>query len=745
MNQDKFSKYSDYLISGAQKVVLDIAKLIVDLNKKIIKNPSNIIFERKIYEKKVEKIINNFDKEWQYWADEDLAKAYIAGIKEAEKLILASGNKPNKSGEISGKLLLRDFAPPPGIPEIPGQVSMLFSSAGYANHETFFGVFRQSAYYSLEGQHVQLMRAANDIYRDIAVMAGESHYSEADIFTRRKFSQSMLDEFSRKGIQSITYKNGAKYSIDTYCEMMGRTLTGRCALQANINRMMESGYYLGIVSSHFRACDLCTPYEGVTLSMDGKSNEYESIWDAELQGLFHPNCYSNDTEVYTSNGWKLFKDVEPLDKIFSLNPNSHIPEMIEWKEKFNYFENEMIEFKSNSFDLLVTKNHNMYIGINSHTENKKKIIKWKIETAENCLTKNFRQLRCVNWEGLDLEYDTFGYTKKDFAFFLGIYMSEGSTDKNRSGKLGRVVISQYKESGINEIEKRLIPMGFYFSGNRFVKDNIKLANYLKQFGYSYEKYIPDFILNEKPEIIREFLNAFLIGDGSIRKNKSKLKNIESFERVYFTSSKKLADQLGECILKIGKYPSFTLQKTKGKLQKFKNGEYVCNHDIWRIHENNSKMSYHNISKTTKHRGIQSEIVDNYNDFVYCLELEKYHIMLVRRNGKVAWSGNCLHDVSPFFESVGAITPSVDPAEQELIDQYGYNEAQKMSYAAQQKQRYIERNIRNWKRREVVSLDSNAKDYSSKKIREWQAKQRDHLNNNTYLRRKYEREQIKNAY
>jgi len=396
MNQDKFSKYSDYLIAGAQKVVLDIAKLVVNLNRKIIRNPQNIIFERRIYQEKVTKIIKTFDKEWKLWADEDLAKAYISGIKDAERSILTSGNKLNKSGEISGKLLLRDFAPPPGIPEIPGQISMLFSSAGYANHETFFGVFRQSAYYSLEGQQVQLMRAANDIYRDIAIMAGENHYSEADIFTRRKFSQSMLNEFSRKGVQSITYKNGARYSIDTYCEMLGRTLTGRCALQANINRMTESGYNLGIVSAHFRACDFCTPYEGVTLSMDGKSKEYESIWDAELQGLFHPNC--------------------------------------------------------------------------------------------------------------------------------------------------------------------------------------------------------------------------------------------------------------------------------------------------------------------------------------------------------------LHDVSPFFEDVGNILPaSIDPHEQDLIDQYGYNEAQKMSYAAQQKQRYIERNIRNWKRREVVSLDSKTKDYSNKKIREWQKKQREHLNDNQYLRRKYEREQIKKAH
>src|SRR4030042_1971085 len=195
---------------------------------------------------------------------------------------------------------------------------------------------------------------------------------------------------------------------------------------------------------------------------------------------------------------------------------------------------------------------------------------------------------------------------------------------------------------------------------------------------------------------------------NIRKNKSKLKDIESISKTYFTTSTKLAEQIGECILKVGKYPSFTLQKTKGKLQKHWNGDYSCNYDIWVIRENNSKMSYHNISKANSHRGIQSKIID-YNGMVYCLELEKHHIMLVRRNGKISWCGNCKHDVAAFFEEYSEpVSAPLDPAEERLVNENGYSEAQKIAYKAQEKQRYIERQIRMYKRREAVGLDELSK-------------------------------------
>jgi hypothetical protein len=99
-----------------------------------------------------------------------------------------------------------------------------------------------------------------------------------------------------------------------------------------------------------------------------------------------------------------------------------------------------------------------------------------------------------------------------------------------------------------------------------------------------------------------------------------------------------------------------------------------------------------------------------------------------------------------IEGISEITPPrLATGEQELVDRYGYNEAQKISYKAQVKQRYIERNIRNWKRKEIVSLNNNEKIRAKNKIKEWQEKQRNHLDENTFLKRKYNREQIKTAH
>src|SRR4030042_520022 len=683
INQGTYENLSYDLEIAAEQAVYDIGMALVALNKALIRDHNNVSKARAIFQLKVNRIAKEFKKAADKFSNNSMSDAYILGIRSSDAELRAAGKKGLATNKIvRGSSLIRN-PPMAPIPEIPGQILLKFK--GFESHTQFFGVFRSAAYYSLEDKPFQIMRKADDIFRKIAVQVGEQSFKEGDIITRRQISQKLLDGYAKAGLQSITYKNGARHSLDTYCEMLGRTMTGRCAVQASLNRFVERGYSLGIISAHFRSCDLCSPYEGTIVSLDGKDNRYPTIWDAETQGLFHANCYSDDTEVYTSNGWKLFKDVENKDKIFSLNPNSHIPEWVDYVKKFEYNPgNEMISFKSNSFDLLVTKNHNMYIGVNSHAENQKKIIKWKIETAENCLTKNFKQLRCVNWEGLDLEYNTFGYTKKELSFLLGIFMAEGHTEKDNN----RIVITQY---------------------------------------------------------IKEFLTAFLIGDGSIRKNKSKLKDIESISKTYFTTSTKLAEQIGECILKVGKYPSFTLQKTKGKLQKHWNGDYSCNYDIWVIRENNSKMSYHNISKANSHRGIQSKIID-YNGMVYCLELEKHHIMLVRRNGKISWCGNCKHDVAAFFEEyTEPVSAPLDPAEERLVNENGYSEAQKIAYKAQEKQRYIERQIRMYKRREADCLDELSKQKARNKIKEWQGVQRQHLNNNEFLRRKYEREQIKKAH
>lgn len=64
-----------------------------------------------------------------------------------------------------------------------------------------------------------------------------------------------------------------------------------------------------------------------------------------------------------------------------------------------------------------------------------------------------------------------------------------------------------------------------------------------------------------------------------------------------------------------------------------------------------------------------------------------------------------------------------------------------NYEAEQQQRYMERMIRKYKRLEAGSLDAENVNKASDKVKQWQEKLRQHLNENPQLRRSYSREKL----
>lgn len=91
--------------------------------------------------------------------------------------------------------------------------------------------------------------------------------------------------------------------------------------------------------------------------------------------------------------------------------------------------------------------------------------------------------------------------------------------------------------------------------------------------------------------------------------------------------------------------------------------------------------------------------------------------------------NCRHSYFPFFEGIS--TPS--------FEKYDSEENYKL-YEAQQQQRYNERKIREWKRRrdvkEAAGLDTTKE---KAKVREWNKRNKDFVENNPRLKRNYGRE------
>lgn len=92
--------------------------------------------------------------------------------------------------------------------------------------------------------------------------------------------------------------------------------------------------------------------------------------------------------------------------------------------------------------------------------------------------------------------------------------------------------------------------------------------------------------------------------------------------------------------------------------------------------------------------------------------------------------NCRHTLTTYFEGVTQL-PKV-PDGKEAIK----------TYEAEQRQRYMERQIRKWKRIEAGSVDAENVNAAADKVREWQNRLGQHLRDNPELRRDYPREQNK---
>lgn len=70
------------------------------------------------------------------------------------------------------------------------------------------------------------------------------------------------------------------------------------------------------------------------------------------------NCFSQDTEILTDNGWKTFDSLKKEDKVLQYDPKLDvssfvIPDEIVWER----YKGKMIQFEGKTTDILVTPNH----------------------------------------------------------------------------------------------------------------------------------------------------------------------------------------------------------------------------------------------------------------------------------------------------------------------------------------------------------------------------------------------------
>ena len=451
-----------------------------------------------------------------------------------------------------------------------------------------------------------------------------------------------------------------KKAIRQRAENLARTETIRASNSGRYNtwsQAISEGLLPSTVSVRWitagdeRVCFFCGPLdntvvgfrESFSASVERQNGSISTL--AEIHPPLHPLCYDKETEVYTDSGWKLFKDLTGKEQILSIDPDT---QEIEWLPYIKYIEypyvGKMYHFTSKSMDLLVTPDHSMYAATRVDRGKKGRHKEWRLMPAKELVNKQeYYILRTAKWTGKDIEsvnINGIEIESKLFARFMGYYLSEGSVTKRSEGCY-QISIHQI-EPGLTRIYEGIkdLPFNVNRGKDKIYINDVRLGKYLMQFGKSHQKYVPDEVREMSSELIEEYLDAYCYGDGSIRISHWEEKDFYSLSRCFTTSSKKMADGLSELLLKIGKNASLGIAKTAGKLQKFANGEYVINHDTYRIAENNSNTAVH---MRSNNYGLKTKEIA-YSGMVYDVELPKNHVLWVRRNGKACFSGNCRCDL-----------------------------------------------------------------------------------------------------
>ncbi|MDN7023576.1 MCM family protein [Methanoculleus sp. FWC-SCC1] len=368
-----------------------------------------------------------------------------------------------------------------------------------------------------------------------------------------------------------------------------------------------------------------------------------------LHEAMEQQCYDDETEVLTERGWKLFRDVTADDRVATLSPDGRLEYASPSGFTASEYDGELYYVKSRQVDLAVTPNHRMYVNLNRRAD------EWEgfrfIRMDEIPVHKRMRFKRNAVWTGKRQEIyeippvvkfanqnaegrltDPIHIGMDDWLEFLGYFLSEGSVQRHYQTAVPyRVVLSQTIPESAEKIRQCLerLPFRFSYDGKNFAINAKQLAEHLAPFGKCHEKYVPDYAKRLPPKQIGVLLDALMLGDGYVHKTTG--------VSVYTTSSKRLADDVTELLLKKGWSGNARIMREAGTVASNpRGGTSTASHDTYQVTFIRDGQNEPNIN-TNGQRHIERR---PYRGMIYCLEVPN-HMLYVRRSGIPVWCGNSI--------------------------------------------------------------------------------------------------------
>ena len=363
----------------------------------------------------------------------------------------------------------------------------------------------------------------------------------------------------------------------------------------------------------------------------------------QLIGSDHIDCYDEKTEILTENGWKFFKDLDKTETVATLKNG-----FLVYDKPSHYIEKEysgvMYSGNNNSIDFLVTPRHRFFVKSGKGFYKFKKI-------TEISLSGDSVPSTC-KWVGEETETFTFPETinswtcgkgrkvidkrsrslpMEKFVALLGIYLSEGSTYKDDRNY--RVIISQTK-ANIREKIRSLLDssnINYCIDKKGFNILDKQMYLYFSRLNKQKDRFIPKDIKNLSPKYLSILLEWLVYGDGSVQGKQIK----------YYSSSKKLIDDVQEIVIKLGFSGNISVKAKKGTKCYFKRDSRYIEYksDLYQLLIRRSKFKRF---ASSKKKYITTQ---EYSGKIYCVTVPS-GVIKVRRNGKEIWSGNSVVGTNP---------------------------------------------------------------------------------------------------
>jgi hypothetical protein len=230
------------------------------------------LLRREIYESQIRQItfiVNDLNSEAQAWLTQTLTESFEHGQASALVTMGLASDIVEAKGKLSFSLMSRQ--------RIEAMID-----------DTFEDILKAHSKMSADMKKLVREVQAEVLRNNIAMQRG-TVTSAKDLKTallKEGFSKSLVEE-NWKGIVDA---GGNRWDLTTYTKMVARTKLQQAQIEGATIQALENDSDLAIISSH-SAKDGCSHFEGMLVSLTGRTMGYMTLGEARGSGLiFHPNC-----------------------------------------------------------------------------------------------------------------------------------------------------------------------------------------------------------------------------------------------------------------------------------------------------------------------------------------------------------------------------------------------------------------------------------------------------------------------